>query len=86
VDEIKIKAIGRRKGLKVLSFAPSTPKKYICDNGRASNKEVGRVIVSKYPELKVYLSQNSASKEEFHQNMFDALALGMMGTKEIILL
>jgi len=47
---------------------------------------VGRVIVSKYPELKVYLSQNSASKEEFHQNMFDALALGMMGTKEIILL
>jgi len=72
VDEIK--AIGRRKNLKVLSFASSTVKKFICDNGRASKKEVARVIVSKYPELKVYLTQDRAWKERYHQNMFDAVA------------
>jgi Holliday junction resolvasome RuvABC endonuclease subunit len=76
VDEIK--AIGKRKALKVVSFAPSTVKKAICGNGRASKREVARVIVSKYPELKVYLTQDRARKEEFHQNMFDAVALGVM--------
>jgi hypothetical protein len=39
---------------------------------------VATVIISKYPELKVYLTQDRAWKEEFHQNMFDAVALGMM--------
>jgi Holliday junction resolvasome RuvABC endonuclease subunit len=76
VDEIK--AIGRRKGLEVKGFAPSTVKKAICGNGRASKKEVARVIVSKYPELKVYLTQDRVWKELYHQNMFDAVALGMM--------
>lgn len=78
VDEIK--AIGRRKKLKVLSFAPSTVKKHICGKGRASKDEVAKVIVSKYPELKVYLTQDRAWKEKYHQNMFDAVALGMMAT------
>jgi len=76
VDEIK--AIAKRKKLTYLSFAPSTVKKYICGNGRASKDEVARVIVSKYPELKVFLTQDRAWKKLFHQNMFDAVALGMM--------
>lgn len=76
VDEIK--AIARRKKLNYLSYAPSTVKKYICGNGRASKDEVARVIVSKYPELKVYLTQDRAWKEKYHQNMFDAVAMGMM--------
>lgn len=74
----EIKAIGRRKGLKVMSYAPSTVKKLICGNGRASKKELSKVVVSKYPELKVYLTQNRAWKERHHQNMFDAVALGLM--------
>lgn len=41
---------------------------------------VARVIVSKFPELKVYLTQDRAWKERYHQNMFDAVALGMMVT------
>jgi len=79
VDEIK--TIGRRKKLRVLSYAPSTVKKYICGNGRASKKEVARVVVAKYPELKVYFTQDRAWKEKYHQNMFDAVALGMMAAK-----
>ena len=74
----EIKTIGRRKGLKVLSYAPTTVRKFICGNGRATKKEVSRVIVSKYPELKVYLTQDRAWKEKHHQNMFDAVSLGLM--------
>lgn len=76
VDEIR--AIGRRKKLIVLSYAPSTVKKYICGNGGASKKEVAKVIVSKFPELNVYLVQDKAWKERHHQNMFDAVAIGIM--------
>jgi Holliday junction resolvasome RuvABC endonuclease subunit len=76
VDEIK--AIAKRKGLKVLSFAPSTIKKRICGNGRASKKEVAKVVVASYPELKVYLTQDRLWKERYHQNMLDAIALGMI--------
>ena len=76
VDEIK--AIAKKKGLKFVCYAPSTVKKYICGNGHASKKEVARVVVAKYSELKVYLTQDRAWKEKYHQNMFDAVALGMM--------
>jgi len=78
----EIKAIGKRKGLRVVGYAPSTLKKAVCGNGRASKREVARVIVSKYPELKVYLTQDSAWKEEYHQNMFDAVALGTVASAE----
>jgi crossover junction endodeoxyribonuclease RuvC len=58
VDEIK--AIARRKGLKILSYAPNTVKKEISGNGRASKKEVAKLVAAIYPELKVYLSQDRA--------------------------
>jgi len=77
----KIKAVAKRKGLEVRGFAPSTVKKAICGNGRANKKEVARVIASKYPELKVYLNQDRVWKELYHENMFDAVALGMMTRK-----
>jgi len=76
VDEIK--SIARRNKVKYVSYAPSTVKKYICENGRASKNEVARVIVAKYPELRVFLNQDRAWKEKFHQNMFDAVALGII--------
>jgi len=76
VDEIKV--LARRKGIKIIGYAPSTIKKAICGNGRASKKEVAKIIVTRFPELKVYLTQDRAWKEKYHQNMFDAVALGMM--------
>jgi Holliday junction resolvasome RuvABC endonuclease subunit len=73
----EIRAIGKRKGLQVASFAPNTVKKFICGNGRASKAEVARVVIAKFPDLKVYLTQDRAWKERYHQNMFDAVALGV---------
>jgi len=74
----EIRAIGNKKGLRVVSYATSTVRKSVCGNGKASKKELSKVIVSKYPNLKVYLSQDRAWKELYHQNMFDAIALGLM--------
>jgi len=71
----EIKAVGKRKKLRVLSFAPSTVKKHIAKDGWVKKKEVAKAIASKYPELKVYLTQDRGWKERYHQNMFDAVAL-----------
>ena len=76
VDEIR--AIGRRRKLTVIMYAPSTVKKFVCGNGHASKKEVAGGVVAKYPELGVYLTQDRKWKERYHQNMFDAVALRMM--------
>ena len=74
----EIRSLARRKRLAFVGYAPSTIKKFICGNGRAGKKQVATVVVSRFPELKVYLTQDRAWKERFHQNMFDAAALGMM--------
>src|SRR5262249_8228725 len=76
----EIRSLARRKRLAFVSYAPSTVKKFICGNGRAGTRQVATVVVSRFPELKVFLTQDRAWKERFHQNMFDAVALGMMVT------
>ena len=81
IDEIK--AIARRKRISVVSFSPSTVKKFICGNGWANKYEVAQAVAQQYPELKVYLTQDRAWKERFHQNMFDAVALGIMASRKI---
>jgi Holliday junction resolvasome RuvABC endonuclease subunit len=74
----EIVEVGKRKGLKVLAFAPSAVKKAVCGNGWAKKDELAKAVVSKYPELKVYIGQDRKWKSRFHSNMFDAVAVGMM--------
>jgi len=61
----------------VQSFAPSTMKKMICGNGRASKEEVAKIVTARYPELKVCLTQDRKWKQRFHENMFDAVGLAL---------
>lgn len=81
VNEIGV--VGKRKGLRVISYAPNTVKKFTCGDGRASKEEVAKIIVSKYPELKAYIRQDRKWKERYHQNMFDAVAVGLCCWKDI---
>jgi Holliday junction resolvasome RuvABC endonuclease subunit len=78
----EIKAISRRKRIQLISFSPSTVKKFICGNGWVSKDQVARAVAAKYPELRVYLTQDKAWKERFHCNMFDAVALGIMAEEK----
>ena len=72
----EIQAIGRRKKLQVISLAANSVRKQICGNGAASKDDVASVLVALYPELKPYLTSDRKWKEQFHRNMFDAIALG----------
>lgn len=74
----QIIAIGRRKRLRVVTVAANTVKKRVCGNGRASKREVAQAVIARYPELGVYLTQDRKWKERYHQNMFDAVAVGLL--------
>ena len=78
-DEIKM--VGKRKGLNVQSLAANSVRKLICGNGAASKDDVARAVVSRYPELKPFLTSDRRWKETYHRNMFDAVALGMAGRR-----
>jgi len=58
--------------------SPSRIKTFTCGNGRADKRQVAAVVVSKFPELKLCLAQDRTWKERFHQNMCDAVALGVI--------
>ncbi len=72
-----VRALGKGKGLEVVSLAPNTVNKFICGNGRASKEEVAQVIVATLFELKVYLTRDRKWKMRYHENMFDAVALAL---------
>jgi crossover junction endodeoxyribonuclease RuvC len=80
----EIRSLARRRRLTFVSYAPSTIKKFTCGNGRAGKKQVATVVVSKFPELKVYLTQDRQWKERFHENMYDAVALAIMATAKLV--
>jgi crossover junction endodeoxyribonuclease RuvC len=73
----KIKILGRRRGLHVMSLAANTVRKIICGNGAASKDDVAQITVSRYHELKPYLTSDRKWKQTFYRNMFDAVALGV---------
>ena len=76
----EIKAIGQRKGLRVQAFAPSTIKKHVCGHGHATKQEVAHAVVARYPDLKVYLTQDRKWKARYHANMFAAVAIALTAT------
>jgi Holliday junction resolvasome RuvABC endonuclease subunit len=67
-----------KQNLQVKELATNTVRKALCGNGAASKKEVARVVASRYPELKSYLTSDRRWKEKYYFNMFDAVALGLV--------
>lgn len=71
----ELMAIGRRRGLEIRSYAPSTVRKVICGHGSAGKERLARVVVRRYfPFLRPCLGWGKA----YWQHMFDAVALGLV--------
>jgi len=72
-----IKLIGRRKGLRVQSIPVNTVRKSVCGDGWGNKEKVMKTLSRAYPQLRPYSKSNREWKKDFHQNMFDAVALGL---------
>lgn len=71
----EIASLAERQGLKVVGIAPSSVKKRMTGNGRASKREVAEAVAAIYPELRAYLPNGKGS--EFRSHLFDAVAVGV---------
>ncbi len=67
----------RRRGVSFTTYAPQTVRKGIVGNGWATKQEVAFALSTRYPALRVFLTQDRKWKERYWQNMFDALALAL---------
>lgn len=79
----EFKALAKKHKLAVYEFAPKTVRKWVCKNGKATKREVAKIIAAQYPELTIHLSQDRKWKEKYWQNMFDAVAVGLTCLDEL---
>jgi Holliday junction resolvasome RuvABC endonuclease subunit len=70
-------ALGKKHRLEVLAVAPSTVKKFMTGNGFATKDTVAKRVLDRYPDLAPYLTPGPKWKRRFHENMFDAVAVGV---------
>ena len=58
-------------------YSPQSVRATVAGNGRAKKPEVAVAVAHRFPQLRVYLTQDRRWKEVLWQNMFDAIALGL---------
>ena len=59
------------------TYSPQAVRQDVAGNGKAKKPEVAIAIAHRFPQLRVYLTQDRRWKEKFWLNMFDAVALAL---------
>jgi len=72
-----IKYLASRRGIITYEYDLRTIRKEVCNDGNASKRRVAEVLITYFPELRIYLHSDKASTRQYHWNMFDAVAVGM---------
>lgn len=70
------RAAGKRR-LTFATYSPQAVRQDVAGNGKAKKAEVAIAIAHRFPQLRVYLTQDRRWKEKFWLNMFDAVALAL---------
>lgn len=74
---LQMKKIAKREGVRVTEVAASTVKKSVAGTGDASKEEVCKAVIARFPQLKAYRTRERKWKQRYHQNRFDAVAVGI---------
>lgn len=69
--------LSRRRHLRFVTYAPQQVRKTVLGNGRGTKREAAAVVAARFPQLRLYLTQDRRWKEVYWQNMFDAVALAL---------
>lgn len=73
---VQMKSLAEKRRIRVFEVDPRTVRKIVCRDGNATKREVARTLAIQFPELKAYLESNRRWRVDFHQNAFDAIAVG----------
>jgi Holliday junction resolvasome RuvABC endonuclease subunit len=72
-----VRRLARKEGIPFSVYSPQEVRHTVFGNGRAAKAEAAMAVAIRFPELRVYLTQDRKWKERFWQNMFDAIALAL---------
>lgn len=59
------------------TYAPQAVRQTVTGHGWANKSETALAVAHRFPQLRVYLTQDKRWKERFWLNMFDAVALAV---------
>jgi crossover junction endodeoxyribonuclease RuvC len=79
----EIKGVAKSNGLSVHEYAPSTVRKFVCQSGSATKRDVAQVVAVRYPELARHLNARNKWEEKYYSNIFDAVAVGLICYDEL---
>lgn len=74
---LSAKRLARRRRIAFATYAPQAVRRAVAGNGKAKKPEVAIAVAHRFPQLRVYLTQDRRWKETFWLNMFDAVALAL---------
>lgn len=74
---LSIRRLARGQGAAFKTYAPQQVREGVFGNGRATKAEAAVAVALRFPQLRVYLTQDRRWKERFWLNMFDAVALAL---------
>ena len=74
---LTVRRLARKEGIPFSVYSPQEVRHTVFGNGRAAKAEAAVAVAIRFPELRVYLTQDRKWKERFWQNMFDAIALAL---------
>lgn len=74
---LSAKRLATKRRITFATYAPQAVRQHVVGNGRAKKAEVAIAIAHRFPQLRVYLTQDRRWKERFWLNMFDAVALAL---------
>lgn len=73
----RLRRLANRSRLKLAAYSARTVRRTVVGDGWAGKGEVAKTLATRFPELRVYLTQDRRWKERYWQNMFDAIALAL---------
>jgi len=74
---LSAKRMAAKRRVTFATYAPQAVRQDIAGNGKAKKPEVAIAVAHRFPQLRVYLTQDRRWKEKFWLNMFDAVALAL---------
>ncbi|MFH1699221.1 MAG: crossover junction endodeoxyribonuclease RuvC [Candidatus Zixiibacteriota bacterium] len=73
----RIKTVAKEHSVRLIEYAPNTVRSVISNNGYATKSELSRAVVNRYPELRIYVQNQSPSSLNTFFNITDAVACGL---------
>lgn len=74
---LSVRRLAKRHGIGFATYSPQRVRASVLGNGKASKAEAAILVAHRFPQLRVYLTQDRRWKERFWLNMFDAVALAL---------